>query len=114
MEDSREFDLDRMMERIRRNVHNRRQTDGGPALDGQAEAEQREADRDLGTLHAKYDISTVSLDPHRRLFGLTMLLAARFVAALLKPLIGQQAEYNAANTRLTDSVKRHLDSLRTQ
>src|SRR5713226_8160065 len=85
MEDSREFDLDRMMERIRRNVHNKRgQADGGPAPapQRQAEPEQREADRDLGTLHASYDISGVSLDPHRRIFGLTMLLAARFVAAL--------------------------------
>jgi SAM-dependent methyltransferase len=115
MGDSRDFDLDQMMEQIRLNLHNRRAAADTPAPDlskGQAEEDWEAVEHDLAALHSGYDISSVDLNPNRRVFGRVMLASARFVAELLRPLIRRQAEYNAANTRLTDRLKREVQTLR--
>ncbi len=115
MDDSRDFDLDRMMERIRLNVHDKRrlaESAGTPEV--RPAAGPHEVERDLATLHSAYDLAGVSLDPHRRIFGRTILTAANFLSHLLKPLIRRQTEYNAANTRLTDYLTRDLERLRPE
>jgi O-antigen chain-terminating methyltransferase len=118
MEDSRDFDLDRMMERIRVNVHNqRRLADGAgtPLVLTAADAEaQRARHQDLATLHGVYDLTSVPLDPQRRIFGRLMRATANFIGELLRPVIRRQAEYNAANTRLTDYLHRQVEQLASQ
>ncbi len=114
MDDSRDFDLDRMMERIRLNVHNKRLAGGASTPEIRPAAEQRELERDLATLHSHYDLSSVPLDPHRKILGRAMRAAANFVGNLLRPVIRSQAEYNAANTRLTDYLERQVQRLSPQ
>lgn len=115
MDDSRDFDLDRMMERIRLKVRDSRlpAEAGSAAASGQPGDDQR-SERDLAELHRAYDLSRVPLDPGRRVLGWTMLTAAKAVSALLRPIIRRQTEYNAANTRLITVVKKEVDRLRPQ
>jgi 2-polyprenyl-3-methyl-5-hydroxy-6-metoxy-1,4-benzoquinol methylase len=116
MEDSRDFDLDRMMEQIRLKVRDsRRQTESGgaAAANGKPWGDQQ-LERDLAQLHQAYDLDSVPLTPNRRLLGWTMLTAARAVSALLSPIIRRQSEYNAANTRVTTELKAELEWLRPQ
>jgi 2-polyprenyl-3-methyl-5-hydroxy-6-metoxy-1,4-benzoquinol methylase len=115
MDDSRNFDLDRMMEQIRLKVRDSRRSaqSGSPAANG-TPGNDPQMERDLAELHQAYDLSRVPLTPNRRVLGWTILTAARAVSALLSPIIRRQSEYNAANTRLTTELTKNMDGLRPQ
>jgi 2-polyprenyl-3-methyl-5-hydroxy-6-metoxy-1,4-benzoquinol methylase len=117
MDDSRDLNLERMMERIRLNVHNKRLADSAGAASAPTAAD-REAQlarhQDLVTLHSVYDLTSVSLDPQRRTLGRLMRATATFVGELLRPVIRRQAEYNAANTRLTDYLHGQIEQFAPQ
>jgi len=113
MDDSRDFDLDQMMERIRLNVHDkRRQEETGPAPSNERPVgDYAEHQRDISILHATYDISASPLKLNRKVMGRMMQRAISFINELLWPTLRRQSEYNAANTRLTDFLKRQADWL---
>jgi 2-polyprenyl-3-methyl-5-hydroxy-6-metoxy-1,4-benzoquinol methylase len=116
MDDSRDFDLDRMMEQLRLKVHDKRQRAELNSAPGNAHAEgdNQQLRQDLIELDRAYDLTSVSLNPNRRVMGRAMLAAAKAVSALLRPIIRRQSEYNAANTRLTSHLKSDVDSIGTQ
>lgn len=113
MDDSRDFDLDQMMDRIRSNVHDqRRQEEAGPAPSNERPvADYAEQQRDISTLHAAYDISGSPMKLDRKVLGRVLKRAVSFVNELLWPTLRRQSEYNAANTRLTDFLKRQAEWL---
>ncbi len=111
MDEPHNFDLDLMMERIRSNVHTQRQqVEAGPAPPNQRpHSDYLEQQRDVGTLHANYDISGSPMKLSRGVVGRVMKRAVSFVNELLWPTLRRQSEYNAANARLTDFLKRQAD-----
>ncbi len=110
MNDSRDFDLNRMMEQIRLKVHDQRRA---TAAGSDEPGNNRQFQSDLAELHRSYDLSRVSLNPNRRVLGRTMLTASRLVSALLRPIFRRQSEYNAANTRVTTHLQKETDWLRS-
>jgi 2-polyprenyl-3-methyl-5-hydroxy-6-metoxy-1,4-benzoquinol methylase len=112
MDDSRALDLDRTMEQLRFKVHeNRRRTESNSAAGCARPEDDPLLRQDLAELDRACDLTGVSLDPHRKVLGLTILTAAKVVSALLGPIIRRQSEYNAANTRLTSHLKAHTDRI---
>lgn len=114
MNDSRDFDLNRMMEQIRLKVRDQRVAQAGSAAGSDEPGNNQQLQGDLVELDRSYDLNRVSLDPNRRVLGWTMLTASRLVSALLRPIIRRQSEYNAANTRVTTHLKTQVDLLRSQ
>jgi SAM-dependent methyltransferase len=113
MDESNNFDLDQMMERIRSNVHGQRQqveAVSAPPSE-RPQGDYHEQQRDLGTLHTNYDVSDSPLKLERKVLGRLMKRAVDFVNELLWPRLRRQSEYNAANARLTDFLKRQADWL---
>jgi 2-polyprenyl-3-methyl-5-hydroxy-6-metoxy-1,4-benzoquinol methylase len=110
MDDSREIDLDQVMEQMRLKIRdNRRNANSVPASASQTGQLQRQ--NDLAQLHEAYDLSQVSLDPGRKRFGRIMLGAATMVGRLLEPITRHQSQYNAANTRLVTYLNGQIQSL---
>jgi len=114
MNDSRDFDLNRMMEQIRLKVHDQRVAEAGSAAGSDEPGNNNQLQGDLAELDRSYDLNRVSLNPNRRLLGWTVLTASRLVSALLSPIIRRQSEYNAANTRVTTHLKTQVDLLHSQ
>jgi O-antigen chain-terminating methyltransferase len=65
---------------------------------------------DLTTLHTSYDICHPHITSHRRVLGRSIVLVKKVLRKLLTPILLQQSNYNAANTRSIEALYQQMEA----
>lgn len=71
-------------------------------------------EHDLHTLHAEYDVLHVPVTSHRGFLGAGVVHAKRALLRLLVPLVQRQTTFNAANTRVVQTLYNTVEALRRE
>jgi predicted O-methyltransferase YrrM len=69
---------------------------------------------DHATLHLVYDISQAEFGAGRRIIGTLLAPIRKLLSRLLRPILSRQIQFNAAQARITASVKDELALVKSQ
>jgi O-antigen chain-terminating methyltransferase len=112
MDESEQFDAERLRARIRENAIKRRGAVDHPS--SASEQASLDADADLRQLEEAADVTQIPLASHRWLTGSLVLLAKNMLTKLLTPVLTQQTAYNSINARMIDAGRRERARLQDE